>query len=253
MKALTLLLACCLWTSSALAQINPQDQIARVKGSFVGRSLDDIHRILASKWPPAVSDSERKILLQDLPLVTASNRIYDPVQLGQLAARLRGVLSFYNRLGVVEVIVFNDDRPIVYNKPGVVVVLSTEVLKIVKDDDAALAGVVAHELAHELTAMSMLDALQRRDHALARELELFCDAVVVVMLLAMRMEPDRYGKALERICRHSQAASVLNEGSGTHPSPAVRLKLIAEIKSLFEVMKPGTRQSLLQTRLHRSR
>jgi Zn-dependent protease with chaperone function len=234
MKPLALLLACSLWVPSALAQDKTEEQIARVKANFAGKSLAEINSALASMRPEPFSESDKKKLLEDLPLVTAANRISDRNRLEHLVARLQGALRLHGRAGIVEIIVFNDPRPIVYNKPGVVVVLSTEVLKIVRGDDAALVGVVAHELAHEYVAMRMLYALRASDDFRIRELELFCDAVAVVTLLSLQMNPNSYSEALERICRHSQAAEHLNDGSSSHPSLDARLRLIAGIKATLE-------------------
>jgi Zn-dependent protease with chaperone function len=234
MKPLALLLACSLSASSAFAQGKIEEQITRVKASFGGKSLAAINSSLASMRPEAVSESDKKKLLEELPLVTAANRGSDRKRLEHLGARLQGALKLHDRAGIVEIIVFNDPRPIVYSKPGVVVVLSTEVLEIVEDDDAALVGVVAHELAHEYVAMPMLYALRARDNLKIRELELFCDAVAVVTLFSLQMDPNSYSKALERICRHSQAVTTLNDGSSSHPSLDARLKLIAEIQALLE-------------------
>jgi hypothetical protein len=234
LKPLALLLAGSLWLPCALAQDKTEDQIARVKANFAGKSLADINSALASMRPEAFDESDKKKLLEYLPLVTAGNRISDRKRLECLVARLQSALRLHGRAGIVEILVFNDPRPIVYNKPGVVVVLSTEVLKIVGGDDAAFVGVVAHELAHEYVAMQMLYALRARHNVRIRELELFCDAVAVVTLLSLQMNPTSYSEALERICRHSQAAASLNDGSSSHPSLNARLKLIAGIKALLE-------------------
>jgi hypothetical protein len=233
MKPLALLLVCSLWASSAFAQGVNEEEIAAVKVSFAGKSLAEINAALASMRPAPVSESDKKKLLEDLPLVTSANRV-NRNRVDHLVARLQPAFELYGRAGVTEIIVFSDSRPIVYNKPGVVVVLSTEVLRIVGDDDAALLGVVAHELAHEYVAMPMLNAIRASDDVRIRELELFCDAAAVVTILSLRMDPKSYARTLERICRHSRAAASLNDGSRSHPSLLSRLKLIAEITLLLE-------------------
>lgn len=239
MKALALLLACSLWGTSVLAQDQAADQIARVKAEFAGKSFAEINATLASMRPLAFSESDKKMLMRDLPLITDSNRVADRRQLDRLAARLQATLKLYDRAGVIELVVFRDPRPIIYNKPGVVVVLSTEMLKMVGDNDAALVGVVAHELAHEYVAMSMLHALQATDLVKIRQLELFCDAVAVITLLNLQLDPASYSQALTRICAHSKAAASLNDGTGSHPALATRLKLIAEIRALMQsVLSP---------------
>jgi predicted Zn-dependent protease len=139
------------------------------------------------------------------------------------------VLKFYKRDGIVDLIIFEDTRPIVYSKAGVMIAISTEVLKIVGPDDAALAGIIAHESAHEYVAMQMLSAVQARDLERFRELELFCDAVAVVVLLDLGLDPSRYAQVVSRIANYSTAAVILNDGSNSHPAVDARLRLILDI------------------------
>ena len=63
---------------------------------------------------------------------------------------------------------------------------------------------------------------------------MFCDAVAVVTLVTLQQDPARYGRALGRICTHSKAAAAMNDGSGTHPALATRLRVIAEVGALLE-------------------
>jgi len=70
MKRLALLLACSLWVSSALAQDKAEDQIARVKANFAGKSLADINSALASMRPEAFGESDKKKLLLQSPYET---------------------------------------------------------------------------------------------------------------------------------------------------------------------------------------
>jgi Zn-dependent protease with chaperone function len=216
----------------ALAQNQKESEIARVESAFAGKSLSEINVALAAICPEPVSRSDKSQLMSDLPLVTAKNRVEDHRQLDGLRSRLEPTLKLYARYGVVDLILFRDPRPIVYSKPGVVVVISTEVMKIAGDDDAALVGIVAHELAHEYVALQMLRAVRSGDLTKIRELELFCDAVAVVVLLDLGLDATRYGRALRSIATHSQATAELNNGSSTHPAIDARLKVISDISAL---------------------
>jgi Zn-dependent protease with chaperone function len=231
---LAALLACGLWLPSVFAQDQKEREIARAESRFTGKSLAEIKRALAAMCPEAVSQADKAILMRDLPLVADTNRVEGQHQLDRLYARLEPVLKLYGRYGVVDLIVFRNSQPIVYSKPGVVLVISTEVLKIVGNDDAALAGIVAHELAHEYVALQMLDAIRSRDLSKIRELELFCDAVAVVVLLDLGLDPTHYAKALQRIATHSQAATILNDGSNSHPEIEARMKVITDISALTQ-------------------
>lgn len=109
------------------------------------------------------------------------------------------------------------------------IAISTEVLKIVGPDDAALAGIIAHESAHEYVAMQFLSAVQAHDLEKLRELELFCDAVAVVVLLDLGLDPSRYAQVVSRTANHSKAAAILNDGSNSHPAVGARLRVIRDI------------------------
>ena len=182
-KALALSMACGLGWSTIFAQSQKEREVSRVEAAFAGKSLAKISRALAAMRSEPVSQSDKAILMRELPMITDGNRVDGQRQLDRLYARLETTLRYYHRFGVVDLIIFRDPRPIIYNKPGVVLVISTEVLKIVGNDDAALAGLVAHELAHEYIVLQMLHAIRSGDLSKIRELELFCDAVAVVALL----------------------------------------------------------------------
>ena len=233
LKAFALFMAFNCGILSPAAQDQKQNEIARVESVFTGRSLSEINLALAAMLPEAVSQTDKSVLMRELPLVNAHNRVEGGQKLIRLYARVETTLKLYKRHGIVDLVIFRDSRPIVYSKPGVVLVISTEVLKIVGSDDAALSGVVAHELAHEYVAMQMLSAIRAGDLSKIRELELFCDAVAVVVLLDLGLDPAHYGKALKRIATHSQAAAALNDGSDSHPAIAARLKIISDVSDLL--------------------
>jgi hypothetical protein len=233
LKALVLFMAFNFGISSTAVQDQKQNEISRVESVFAGKSLSEINLALAAMRPEAVSQTDKSFLMRELPLVNAQNRVEDGRQLGLLYARLEMTLKLFRRSGIVDLVLFRDSGPIVYSKPGVVLVISTEVLKIVGSDDAALIGLVAHELAHEYVAMEMLSALRSRDLSKIRELELFCDAVAVVALLDLGLDPAHYGTALRRIATHSRAAAALNDGSDSHPAIAARLKVISDVSGLL--------------------
>lgn len=216
-----------------LALCQPQDQqdreISVVESAFKGKSLAEVNTALSRLRPAAVSLTDKTILLRDLPLVNDDNRIKDQGQIDLLRSRLASTLQFFERDQIVELIIFRHTQPIAYSKPGAVVIISTEILKIVGSDDAALIGIVAHELAHEYVAIGFLEALQSRNLSRIRELELFCDAVAVAVMLNLGFDPAQFAKALRTIATHSEAAAELNSGQNSHPALNARLRVISFI------------------------
>jgi Zn-dependent protease with chaperone function len=232
-KALGLVLALSLGLS-VFAHGQERSEVSRAESGFAGRSLAEVNLALATMRPERVSESDKVILTRVLPVLTDRNRVVDARQLALLSARTEATLRFCQRYGVVDLILFRHSEPIVFSKPGVVLGIATELLKIVGDDDAALAGIVAHELAHEYIALQMLSAVRAGDLSKMRELELFCDAVAVIVLLDLSLDPVHYSRVLKRIARHSPASTALNNGSSTHPAIEQRLQVILDISNLFK-------------------
>ena len=234
LKALALLLICSLSGSFSLAQAGSEEdhEISRVESWFAGKCLDEVNLALTRLRPSAVSQSDKALLLKDLSPLIGKTRVTEKRQLRQLYTRLRATMKLYDRDQIVELIIFRHSEPIVISKAGAVIALSTEILKIVGNDDAALIGIVAHELAHEYVALEFLEATQSKNQSRMRELELFCDAVAVIVLIDFGLDPAHYAKALSRIATYSEAATELNNGQNSHPAVNARLRVISDIAAL---------------------
>lgn len=234
--AVGLFLICSLSTQlSAAQETTEQDrEILRVESRFRGKYLADVRSALNRALPARVTDSDKELLMKNLPAMVHQNRIHDSNQLARLQERLATTLNLYHRNGVVELIIFSHAEPIVLSKAGAVLVFSTELLRIVGSDEAALIGVAAHELAHEYVALEFLEALRAANLSRMREIELFCDAVAAVVLIELGFDPAAYAKVLDKIATHTPAAATLNDGTNSHPAVSSRVKLITNIAALFQ-------------------
>ena len=221
------------WLTFAQSQSHLDGEISAVESWFKGKSRAEIRSVLGKLRPAAVSKSDKAMLMRDLPLVNAHNRIQDQRQVDLLYARLDSTLKYFERDQILELIIFRHEQPIVYSKTGVVLVISTETLRIIGRDDSALIGVVAHELAHEYVALEFLEALKSTNLLKFRELELFCDAIAVVVMLDLQYDPVRYARALKRITIHSPGSAKLNNGENSHPTLSSRLRVISDISTMF--------------------
>jgi hypothetical protein len=205
--------------------------LAKARTAFGGKTPKEITNYLAALRPAPVSEADRQLLLESIPLINEENRVTDSGQINALRARIRPVLEFYDRLKIVEVILFKDERPLSFNKPGAVVAFSTGLLDLVKAD-AALMGIAAHELAHECLALEFYHAYRARDFQKLRRIELICDAIATVTLVVLGADPKEYGDVLVRICNHTPAAAELNDGRGPMPSWQTRQRVITEVAAL---------------------
>lgn len=202
---------------------------ARVLAVFKGRSLKDAIKYMERFRPPVVDEKGKRILLRNLPLVDDRTRVKDEGVVKRVRERARPALDFYRRSAIVEIVVFNYGHPVIYTKAGAVIALSTTFIDLARDD-AALVGAISHELAHEYVAVEFREAVLTRDMAKLRELELLCDALAVVSLLALGMDVTAYANLLRKVVAFSPEAAELNAGAHGAPSLAERLLVIGKLQ-----------------------
>jgi hypothetical protein len=217
-------------------QVQPKDSadealLKRALAPFAGRTIDGIFDYLDRIRPAPVKDSDKQLLLRDMTLITDETMVRDPLQIQRLKERVRATLALHRRLNVVEFFIYRYPYPGAMNRPGVFITLTTTLLQLIGDDDAALIGVVSHELAHEYVATEMTIAQNQKDWSRVQDLELFCDAVAVATLIALGLDTDAFTAILGRIVSFSQESVKLNNGDQGMPSLLVRKRLIATITS----------------------
>jgi len=223
-------------------EIQQVREIAHVESWFKDKSLADVNSSLDRLRPEPVNQFDKTLLIQNLPSLIVQHRVNQNSQLRKLHQRLATTLKVYNRDGIVDLIIFRHSEPIVISNPGVVLAFSSEILRVIGDDDAALIGVAAHELAHEYVALEFLQAIQGNNLSRMRELELFCDAIAVVVLIILRLDPSHYARALRHIATYTNTAAELNDGTKSHPAIEVRLVVISHISAMFSPSSSRLRQ-----------
>jgi len=204
-----------------------------VLNQFRDKTLDDCVQYMHRLRPKALTSEEKAILkAYGFDLINKDTEIDNPTLLDELYRKTQNVLEFHHRAGIVEYLLFKNRDPVLMTKAGAFIAISNRALKIAKDDEA-LSGIVAHELSHEYFAMQFLHAHNSRDYKTLRIIEMMCDALAVITLIKLEMNPDKYSAALEKIIRNSEAAEQLNNGSREMPSLRSRLHVIAEIRKQF--------------------
>jgi predicted Zn-dependent protease len=101
-------------------------------------------------------------------------------------------------------------------------------------------AVVAHELGHEYYWNEFEDARQKHDYSQVQELELRCDAIAVITLQSVGVDPECLISAITKLNKH-------NERPGSPSSPNyVELKdRITFIRSIADMLRARrTRQSV---------
>ena len=71
-------------------------------------------------------------------------------------------------------------------------------------DAEELQALVAHEIGHEYVAVDYERASAREDHRRLKDLELLCDAIAIVTLHGLDMDPSRLTAGIEKITRDNR-------------------------------------------------
>jgi hypothetical protein len=204
-----------------------------VLNQFREKTLEDCVQYMDRLRPRALTAEEKKILkFYGFDLINKDTEINDPALLTELYQKTQKVLEFHHRAGIVEYLLFKNSAPILMTKAGAFIAISNRALKIAKEDQA-LSGIIAHELSHEYFALQFLQARNAHDCKKLRIIELMCDALATITMIRLKMNPDKYSSALEKIIRNSKASEQLNDGTREMPSLQARLHVISEIKKQF--------------------
>ena len=83
-----------------------------------------------------------------------------------------------------------------------VVFISENALALTDGED--LQALMAHELGHEYIWAEYQRASERRDYTRLKQLELMCDAIAIVILDGLGLDPSRLMTGVEKIARYNR-------------------------------------------------
>jgi hypothetical protein len=163
------------------------------------------------------------------------SRLVDPRIIGKLKKILRPVLSLYKK--DFDLVIAQSDIPIVMNHGGVILVITTGMLKQIESDDELL-GYVAHEIGHEflidywegcnylLNSHNKNDVLHRKFALAMALIELQCDAFAALTLSYLNYDPTAFIQGLERLDK------VYGEQENLHPHVSIRRMVVEGVSHL---------------------
>lgn len=214
------------------------------------------------RMPPPVTDNDfRKAIHRRLP---SYRRVTDPEIHERMMRVLDPVFFYYQRANAYDLIVIDSPTPIITSVSGVVLVISTSVIRRAESDDELL-GYAAHEIAHEYFTEYSLSfkyvrrllikhdnepVLNRRISELLAIIELQCDAFAAVTLSSLGYDSFEFIRGMERTLRD------FHKDVGNYPPGTQRRYLVEqlslpktkprqsdafkELKRLVEKSKPPT-------------
>jgi hypothetical protein len=174
---------------------------------FVSLSARDIHVAAAFEAirPPPIGVDEKRAVLSKLPAEGALNPTRDEAA---KLHRLRRILVYHKRDDVFETKVVDLPQAVVALHDRAVLLVSRPALRLLSAPE--LQAVVAHEAGHDYFWAEYVASRERDDARARQELELRCDAIAVLTLLDLGLDPAPLVSALRKL-------TLFNERLRTNP------------------------------------
>jgi len=144
---------------------------------------------------------------------------------------LRPILEYHER-SAIEVKILRLGLAWAGMLEGAAVLVSEEALDILTPEE--LQAVVAHELGHEYFAAEYEAARQSKQYDKVKEVELRCDALAIITLKSLGLNPSSFLSALSRLTQFNEGRGVKNNANLVS-SLEERLRFCREMMKLAEI------------------
>jgi hypothetical protein len=198
---------------------SPQELVATDPHAFA--------RWLETDRPGPVSAEDKARILRTLPPKGEVTNL-DARARRKLAA-LSHVLRATGREAVYEIKVVDVPVARVGLYERTVVLISETALTLLEAE--GLQALVAHELGHEYISAEHERASERGDHKGLKQLELMCDAIAIVTLHGLGLDPSRLMRSVEKITRHNRKALGPTIDERGYPTLPERREFAREVTS----------------------
>jgi hypothetical protein len=178
---------------------------------------------LDSLRPRPISPEEKRRELSSLPRIGQLQAT--PDEAGKLASVQR-VLIYHRRQDVFEAKVIDLPQAGIVLYARSILLISRPALRVLSA--AELQAAVAHEAGHEYFWTEFEHLGQGHDATARQELELRCDAIAVLTLLDLGLDPGKLVTAVRAMTRFNELiGAAITEGE--YPTPAARARFIRRV------------------------
>lgn len=166
---------------------------------FAALPADELTAALESRRPPPISLDDRNNAIASLP----HHGILRPVEAENAKlATVAQILRFHERTAVVDVELVDVDQAFVGLHARSILLISRQALRLVSS--AELQGLVAHEIGHDYFWDEYQRANERNDTRTLRDVELKCDGIAALTLVALRLDPRVLTSAARKLTRFNE-------------------------------------------------
>ena len=220
---------------TGLSERDIAETIASFKTSDPGKGVREFKKNIPA---PITDPKVKKLAFEKVDGEFGKFRVRNPLLEKRLRALISQVLKLYGRENAYDLYVFKNRSPYIINQSGVMLVMTTGLLKELSSDDELL-GLVAHEVGHDYFAEYskysehlFLSVYQKRKesafirhfaHVLAI-LELHCDAFASITLEHLGYNPTAFTSA---VIRMNEKFPV--DPEAYHPKPFMRKRVASSV------------------------
>jgi hypothetical protein len=229
--AITVVACCCLDLGSVAATALPAgwDPVAEALRFFEALIVgNDGTRILQDLRPSPIPETDRVVALASVPI--ESVLVPDAAERAKLKA-LEAVLMYHERQQIIEIKLIDVPMAVVGLHQRSVILISRPALRLLSDLE--LQATVAHEMGHEYFWREDVVLRARADRLALQVLELKCDGVAVLTLVALRLSPDHLQRAIEKIALFNGVPKPRWANNG-YPSPGDRKRFSRALLNVIQ-------------------
>jgi hypothetical protein len=195
--------------------------VVSAQAARAGQPCTDLMNLDTCRPAPAGAD-EKSDALRSLPQEGEVTQLTESDR--RKLSDLNPILRLHAREGVYEIKVISVPQAWTGLYQRAVLLISLPALRLLGPEE--LQALVAHEIGHEYVWQKYAIAQERKDEARLQELELACDAIAVVTLERIGVNPDRLIAALEKVSRFNRHQFGQAANESYYPSLKTRRNLI---------------------------
>jgi hypothetical protein len=223
-----------LWTCAIVVIVpaivaahQPESEVAdRALAFFVALPAGDVDSALKSARPSPVSVADRDADRARLP----PNGALQPERAERASlATLTEVLQYHERIGIVVVTVIDVPQAFVGLHARSILLISRPAMRLVSAVE--LQALVAHEMGHDYFWSEYQQARERRDLRALREVELKCDGIAALTLVALGLAPTALMSAERKVRRFNETMDAV-ANADAYPSSSERERFIRAVIEL---------------------
>jgi Zn-dependent protease with chaperone function len=196
---------------------------SRARQFFETLSAGDVGEPLGVLRPHRISPEDRACALANLP---PEGELHPDAGEAAKLASVASVLRYHGREQVYEIKLIDVRQAAVGLHARVVLLISRNALKLLSAGE--LQALAAHEVGHEFFWQEYERARRSRDARALQELELKCDGIAALTLMALGLDPASLPSGVKKIVRFNERLGALLNADW-HPSVSERKRFVRDL------------------------